>query len=329
MERFTWAGGIAATIQAGFEIFTRFAQEVGTIDAQAAERFSEDCLQALREAEAAQKGEQPPLIQSSSWPPLSPRVRATSERQQEVIDLSQRACGAGTTAAGLGRHKVAASDGPTKEGNIFLDPNAAFKAVQQQSMGAFSVSKGTLWKHCHGAGLLELDFEQRRARRQEASHEILDAFKLWLDDLEPQVLPKSALATAIGYTRRQWAALERYLGDGELFAGSDAGGVRAAKLYSLIASAKRHALEPYVRLPARSFRASPESPRRPTPRTRARLLGSRPSISLRRRHPHPPWRLGGRLTERLRTSLLPAEPEVADQVDGAVERLHGDADRQL
>ena len=90
--------------------------------------------------------------------------------------------------------------------------------------------------------------------------------------LEPQVLPKSALATAIGYTRRQWAALERYLDDGELvpdnsaseralrgvalgrknwlFAGSDAGGVRAAKLYSLIASAKRHALEPYAYLRA-------------------------------------------------------------------------------
>jgi transposase len=118
----------------------------------------------------------------------------------------------------------------------------------------------------------DLSFEQRKARRQEASREILDAFKLWFEELEPQVLPKSALATAIGYTRRQWAALERYLGDGELvpdnsaseralrgvalgrknwlFAGSDAGGVRAAKLYSLIASAKRHALEPYAYLRA-------------------------------------------------------------------------------
>ena len=81
---------------------------------------------------------------------------------------------------------------------------------------------------------------------------------------------KSALATAIGYTRRQWAALERYLADGELapdnsaseralravalgrknwlFAGSDAGGVQAAQIYSLIASAKRHSLEPYAYL---------------------------------------------------------------------------------
>jgi hypothetical protein len=35
-----------------------------------------------------------------------------------------------------------------------------------------------------------------------------------------------------------------------LFAGSNAGGVHAAKLYSLIASAKHHALEPYAYLRA-------------------------------------------------------------------------------
>jgi transposase len=112
----------------------------------------------------------------------------------------------------------------------------------------------------------QFTYEQRQATRQEVSRQILDAFKLWLDELEPQVLPKCALATAIGYTRRQWAALSRYLEDGELspdnsaseralrtvalgrknwlFAGSDEGGVRAARLYSLISSAKRHGLEP-------------------------------------------------------------------------------------
>jgi transposase len=112
--------------------------------------------------------------------------------------------------------------------------------------------------------------QQRQAQRQSAAREILDAFKLWLDELEPQVLPKCALASAIGYTRRQWNALSRYLEDGELspdnsaseralravalgrknwlFAGSDQGGVRAARLYSLISSAKRHGLDPYAYL---------------------------------------------------------------------------------
>ena len=118
----------------------------------------------------------------------------------------------------------------------------------------------------------DLSFEQRKARRQETSREILDAFKLWLEELEPQVLPKSALATAIGYTRRQWAALERYLGDGELvpdnsaseralrgvalgrknwlFAGSDAGGVRAGKLLQPHRQRQTPRAEPYAYLRA-------------------------------------------------------------------------------
>jgi transposase len=127
----------------------------------------------------------------------------------------------------------------------------------------------------------KLSDAQRQARRQSSSREILDAFKLWLDELEPQVLPKCALASAIGYTRRQWTALARYLEDGELspdnsaseralrgvalgrknwlFAGSDEGGIRAARLYSLISSAKRHGLEPFSYL-RDLFRRLPSHP---------------------------------------------------------------------
>jgi transposase len=112
--------------------------------------------------------------------------------------------------------------------------------------------------------------EQLRARRQEAARPILDSFRQWLDQMSRQVLPKSALAAAIGYSLRQWPALTRYLEDGDLtpdnsaseralrgvaigrknwlFAGSDAGGVRAARLYTLIASCKRLGLEPYAYL---------------------------------------------------------------------------------
>jgi len=128
-----------------------------------------------------------------------------------------------------------------------------------------------------------LSFEERRIRRGEASRATLDAFRLWLEEMAPQALPKSSLAAAIGYTLRQWAALERYLGDGELvpdnsaseralravaigrknwlFAGSDAGGVRAAHLYSLIASCKRHGIEPYGYLRA-LFESLPSHPSR-------------------------------------------------------------------
>jgi transposase len=76
-----------------------------------------------------------------------------------------------------------------------------------------------------------------------------------------QVLPKSPIGQAIGYTLSNWAALERYCEDGDLegdnngaerslggvavgrknwmFSGSDNGGRTAAILNRLIARAKR------------------------------------------------------------------------------------------
>ncbi len=92
----------------------------------------------------------------------------------------------------------------------------------------------------------------------------------WLDAQAPSVLPKSPLGDAIGYAVDQWRALSRYLEDGDLdidnnaienllrpialgrknwlFLGSDAGGRRAAIFYSLIATCKRHGVEPFAYL---------------------------------------------------------------------------------
>lgn len=77
---------------------------------------------------------------------------------------------------------------------------------------------------------------------------------------------KSALAGAIGYTLSRWSSLMRYCEDGQveidnnaaeralravalgrknyLFAGSDAGGDRAAAFYSLIGTAKLNGWDP-------------------------------------------------------------------------------------
>ena len=81
-----------------------------------------------------------------------------------------------------------------------------------------------------------------------------------------QLSKKSGLAEAIGYALNHWQALIRYASDGRieidnnaaeralraialgrknfLFAGSDAGGERAAAIYSLIGSAKLNDLDP-------------------------------------------------------------------------------------
>lgn len=108
---------------------------------------------------------------------------------------------------------------------------------------------------------------ERHETRQKATRPVLDALRDWIEAAQPHALPKSPLGEAIGYARRQWAALERFLEDPQLaadnnaseralrtvaigrknwlFAGSDAGGERAARLYTLIASARRVDVEPF------------------------------------------------------------------------------------
>lgn len=106
----------------------------------------------------------------------------------------------------------------------------------------------------------------RRAVRQARASPLLDAFHTWLHRALAQVSAKSTLAGAIRYALARWAALTRYCDDGRieidnnaaeralravalgrknyLFAGSDAGGERAAALYSLIGTAKLNGLDP-------------------------------------------------------------------------------------
>lgn len=116
----------------------------------------------------------------------------------------------------------------------------------------------------------ELDARARRALRREQSKPILDTMKEWLDAQQPQVLPKSPMGEAFQYALNQWTALNRYVDDGDLSIdnnmaernlrgiaigrknwmtlGSDRGGRAAAILYTLIQSAKRHDLDPFVYL---------------------------------------------------------------------------------
>ena len=108
--------------------------------------------------------------------------------------------------------------------------------------------------------------DHRRRIREAQAGPLLDDFKTWLTETLARLSQKSALANAIGYALKRWPALTRYVGDGRieidnnaaeralrtvaigrknyLFAGSDAGGERAAAIYSLIGSAKLNDLDP-------------------------------------------------------------------------------------
>ena len=115
-----------------------------------------------------------------------------------------------------------------------------------------------------------LDPEARRVLRQEKSRPILHSIKTWLDAESQLVLPRSPMAQAMQYTLNQWDALNRYVEQGFLnidnnaaeralkrvaigrknwlFAGHDDAGTSHAKLYTLIASAERHGVDPQAYL---------------------------------------------------------------------------------
>ena len=106
--------------------------------------------------------------------------------------------------------------------------------------------------------------------RQQQSVPLLTSLYQWLQVQQPQVLPKSPIATAIGYVLNQWQALQRYTTDGDLhidnnvsermlkligigranwrFVGSDAGGQTAAVLYSFTATCKHLGIDTFAYL---------------------------------------------------------------------------------
>ena len=116
----------------------------------------------------------------------------------------------------------------------------------------------------------DFDAQDRRALRQKKSVPRLTQIKAWLEENAAQVLPKSPMAEAINYCLGNWKAFCEYVNDGDLaidnnaaenalrpivlgrknwlFAGSDNGGRTGAVLASLVASCKRHDVDPITYL---------------------------------------------------------------------------------
>ena len=114
----------------------------------------------------------------------------------------------------------------------------------------------------------EWSVEARRELRVAEANPILDKIELYLAELATSALPKSSLAKAVTYAKNQWEALRCYTRDGRLtidnnlsertlrhqaigrknwmFLGSEAAGPRAAVLYTILAGAKRHRIEPWM-----------------------------------------------------------------------------------
>jgi len=108
--------------------------------------------------------------------------------------------------------------------------------------------------------------EERLQVRSTRARPLLESLHSWLEKTLSQVSRKSEIAAAIRYALSRWRALLRYSEDGRLeidnnaaeralravalgrknylFAGSDAGGERAAAIYTLIGTAKLNDIDP-------------------------------------------------------------------------------------
>src|SRR5579863_4139036 len=108
--------------------------------------------------------------------------------------------------------------------------------------------------------------DERQQVRNERARPLLIALHEWFKTMLTRISRKSEVAVAIGYALARWPALVRYCEDGRieidnnaaeralravalgrknyLFAGSDAGGERAAAIYSLLGSAKLSSIDP-------------------------------------------------------------------------------------
>lgn len=114
----------------------------------------------------------------------------------------------------------------------------------------------------------ELDADERKRIRQEKARPLADALFEWMCLHRAKVPDGSATAKALNYSINRWAALTRYLDDGQLpidnnhienqirpialgrsnwlYAGSPRAGRRAAAVMSLIQSAKLNGHDPFA-----------------------------------------------------------------------------------
>ena len=119
-------------------------------------------------------------------------------------------------------------------------------------------------RKCREEGLLP---DEIKSRRQEQSSPILTSLEKWMKDQYLQMLPKSNISEALGYSIKRWETLSRYTENGMLnidnnpvensirpvalgrknylFAGSHEAAKRSGMLYSLFGTCKLHGIEPY------------------------------------------------------------------------------------
>ncbi len=110
--------------------------------------------------------------------------------------------------------------------------------------------------------------QERLSRRRQYSAPVIARFQRWMDEVQQVFAPDEAMFKAIQYCLNHWHPLGRFLSDGEiplsnnlaerelgligrgrkayLFAGSNEGGHRLAKLYTVVRTCERLDIDPFA-----------------------------------------------------------------------------------
>ena len=114
--------------------------------------------------------------------------------------------------------------------------------------------------------MVDLDFDGITEKRQAEALPILQAFRRWLLDTLPLLIPKTPIYKAVNYALNNYNGITQYVNDGilcidnnqlegqiraialgrnaHLFAGSHRGGELAAIIYSFMATCRLHSIDP-------------------------------------------------------------------------------------
>jgi transposase len=173
--------------------------------------------------------------------PFRGTLTADAEHRFNAVYATGRVVEAGCNAHGRRKFRDAEQTQPVlaKEGGAFIA--AMYEAEEQAKNDALA-----------GEALL--------AHRREHIRPIADAFAKWLAAVEPTLLPSDPLTTAVGYYRKHWDALTRFIDDPQvpidnspterefqnvaklrlnmLFAGSTEGAHRACVLLGIVATCR-------------------------------------------------------------------------------------------
>jgi len=186
---------IIANLQAGFELFLEFGQACGAIDRPERDRLARRCWEALRDAATEQAKHQAATEPAARFLDLLRSLLSSGRAHLEAREggepsRSPETCGwKGDNS--VQRMPRGECIGWVKDGDVFLEPAAAFRAIQLAGRDVgevLPIAESTLRKRLHERGFLASVDEARQTLTVRRS--ICGSSKSVLHFLRSTILPE-------------------------------------------------------------------------------------------------------------------------------------------